>query len=70
MEQAARFLRKVVELVTGLEEQEEAEVEEQEVMEVCGGGGQCRGRERRRVVATTEISDFSPGSQTDFGGVM
>ena len=55
MEQAARFLRKVVELVTGLEEQEEAELEEQEVMEVCGGGGQCRGRERSRVVATTEI---------------
>ena len=69
MEQAARFLRKVVELVTGVEEQEEVEVE-QEVMEVLGGGGQCRGRERRRVVATTEISVFSPGSHTDLGGVM
>ena len=67
MEQAARFLRKVVGLVTGVEEQEEVE---QEVMEVLGGGGQCRGRERRRVVATTEISGFSPGSHTDFGGVM
>ena len=54
MEQVARFLRKVVEVVTGVETQELEEVE-QDVMEVFEGGGQWLGRERRRVVATTEI---------------
>ena len=68
MEQAARFLRKVEEEVTGVEEQ--VEEEEQEVMVASGGGRQCPGRERRTVLATTEISDLSPASQTDLGEDM
>ena len=32
MEQAARFLSKVVEVVTGVEEQEEEEVEQEEMV--------------------------------------